>query len=497
MCRIPLAEPTGTKNPPGRSQSPHNSEETGESRRSEGGQEGGFVTARPKKPKPVTVPFAAKRAGDTQALFPFGEPVARWAWVESDVWTDRMLAALDQGVKGGRWHSLIDKVYSPKNLRAAWREVARNKGAAGVDHVTIEMFATNLDDSLERIGRQLRTGDYSPQAVRRTWIPKPGSSEERPLGIPTVRDRVVQTALKHVLEPIFEKEFADHSYGFRPGRSCHDALARVEQLLEAGYTHVVDADLKGYFDTIDHDILMERIEEHVSDSRVLALLRSLLSQGILDDGVLTQPEAGSPQGSVISPLLSNLYLNPLDHLLASSGYEMVRYADDFVVLCRSETEAHAALELIRSWTDAARLTLHPEKTRITTAASGFDFLGYHFERGYRWPREKSLKKLHATVKAETKRTNGTSLHTIISTINPILRGWYEYYKYSHWTTFAGVDKRVRGRLRSILRKRQKKKGRAKGRDNQRWPPALFESLELFSLERTHLHFSQPALAVNY
>lgn len=485
------------RNSPGRSQSPRSREETGESRRSKGGQEGGGVKDKRTKIKPATVPFAAKQAGETQALFPFGELVARWAWVEPSVWSDRMLTALDVGVKGQKWFSLIDKVYAEKNLQAAFREVARNQGAAGVDHVTIEMFEKRLDENLETLSRALWSGDYSPHAVRRTWIPKPGSNEERPLGIPTVRDRVVQNALRHVLEPIFEKEFAPHSFGFRPGRGCHDALARVEQLLEDGYTHVVDADLKGYFDTIDHDILMERIEDRVSDGRVLSLVRTLLGQGILDDGVLTLPEAGSPQGSVLSPLLSNIYLNPLDHLLADAGYAMVRYADDFVVLCRSAAEADAALDLIREWTASARLTLHPVKTQVVTAESGFDFLGYHFERGYRWPREKSLQNLRARLRPELKRTNGTSLKTIISRINPVLRGWYEYFKYSHWTTFRSVDGWVRGRLRSILRKRAKKKGRGRGSDHQRWLISYFDSLELFSVEWSQMEFSQSARAVNH
>lgn len=200
------------------------------------------------KDKPATVPFAAKQAGEVQRQFRFGEEHSRWSWTESSVWTDRMLTALENGVKGGKWFSLIDKVYSPANLRASSQEVARNKGAAGVDHVTIDMFNKQLDHNLDELSETLRTGQYVPQAVRRTWIPKPGSTEKRPLGIPTVRDRVVQRALLHVLEPIFERDFAEHSYGFRPGRGCLDALQRVESLLAAGYTHVVDADLKGYFD---------------------------------------------------------------------------------------------------------------------------------------------------------------------------------------------------------------------------------------------------------
>jgi len=447
-----------------------------------------------KKPRPATVPFRAKQAGETQTQFPFGEENSRWDWVEPSIWTDRMLTALENGVKGGRWFSLIDKVYSPSNLESAAMEVAQNGGAAGVDRVTIEMFVDHKQANLTRLSDALRTGTYVPQAVRRTWIPKPGSNEQRPLGVPTVSDRVIQNALRHVLEPIFERDFAEHSYGFRPGRSCIDALARVEALMEAGYTHVLDADLKGYFDTIDHGILMERIEEKVSDGRVLDLIRQLLQQGILEDGQMWTPEAGSPQGSVLSPLLSNIYLNPLDHLLAEHGFAMVRYADDFVVLCRSRSEANAALELIRSWVDEAHLTLHPTKTRIVDATSaGFDFLGYHFERGYRWPREKSLKKLKDTIRQKTKRTRGASLQRIVADLNRTLPGWFGYFQYSHWTTFRPLDGWIRMRLRSILRRHQKKRGRGRGSDHQRWPNAYFAELGLFSLEAAHVSVSQSAL----
>ena len=452
------------------------------------------MKSKTKKPKPATVPFAAKQAGEAQVQFPFGEENSRWAWVESSIWTDRMLTALENGVKGGKWFSLIDKVYSPSNLDSAATEVARNGGAAGVDHVTIEMFMDRKEANLAGLSKALQTGRYAPQAVRRTWIPKPGTKERRPLGVPTVRDRVVQNALRHVLEPIFERDFAEQSYGFRPRRSCIDALAQVEALLEAGYTHVVDADLKGYFDTIDHDLLMEQIEEKVSDGRVLDLLRQLLKQGIFEDGHTWTPEEGSPQGSVLSPLLSNVYLNPLDHLLANRGFAMVRYADDFVVLCRSRTEAEDALELIRSWVDEARLTLHPTKTCIVDASSeGFDFLGYHFERGYRWPRKKSLKKLKDTVRQKTKRTRGASLKMIVADLNRTLPGWFGYFQYSHWTTFRDLDAWIRMRLRSILRKHQKKRGRGRGSDHQRWPNAYFAELGLFSLERAHDTVSQSAL----
>lgn len=310
-----------------------------------------------------------------------GEIRARWAWVEPSVWTERMLTALEAGVKGGKWFSLMDKVYALANLRAAFAEVKANQGAAGVDHQTVEMFERHLDENLEKLSRSLKDGSYRPQAIRRVWIPKPGSTEQRPLGIPTVRDRVVQAALRHVLEPIFEREFAEQSYGFRPNRGCKDALRRVDQLLKAGYTWVVDADLKSYFDTIPHDQLMERVEEKVSDGRVLELLRAYLTQKVLETAKSWTPEEGTPQGAVISPLLSNLYLNPLDQQMEKQGSQMVRYADDFVILCQSQAEAEAILGQLQQWTQPAGLRLHPAKTRIVEATQrgGFDFLGYHFE----------------------------------------------------------------------------------------------------------------------
>lgn len=442
--------------------------------------------------KLAPVPFAAKQARKVQQQFDFGEENTRWSWTEASVWTDRMLTALENGVQGGKWFSLIDKVYSPANLRSAFKEVARNDGAAGVDHVTIEMFQKGLDQEIDRLSVALKTETYQPQSVRRTWIDKAGSTEKRPLGIPTVRDRTAQNALRHVIEPIFERDFAEHSYGFRPGRGCHDALSRVEQLLDAGYHYVVDADLKGYFDSINHDILMSRIETKIADGRVLHLIRQLLTQEIFEDMATWTPEMGCPQGSVLSPLLSNIYLDPLDHLLQEHGYEMVRYADDFVVLCRTREAAESALALVQTWTTEVKLTLHPVKTQLVNAnESGFDFLGYHFERGYRWPRSKSLQKLKDTIRAKTQRSNGHSLSDIIADLNRTLEGWFGYFKHSHGTTFPPLDKWLRMRLRSILRKRQHKRGRGRGSDHQRWPNIFFVRQGLFSLETAYCLLSQP------
>jgi len=395
-----------------------------------------------------------------------------------------MLTALEQGVKGGKWFSLMDKVYAVRNLEAAFTKVRRNRGSAGVDHQTVEAFEMRREENLARLHAMLKEGQYAPQSVKRTWIPKPGSAEKRPLGIPTVRDRVAQTALRNVLEPIFEREFAEHSYGFRPGRGCKDALRRVAHLLERGHPYVVDADLKSYFDTIPHERLLERVEERVSDGRVLELVRAYLEQGVLDGLERWTPENGTPQGAVISPLLSNIYLNPLDHLMTEQGAEMIRYADDFVLLCGTRNEAEETLERVKRWVEEQGLTLHPDKTRIVDAREpgGFDFLGYHFERGMKWPRRKSMRKLRDSIRAKTRRANGHSLPCIISQINPILRGWFEYFKHGHWNAFPGVDGWVRMRLRSILRKRAHGRGRGRGSDHQRWPNAHFADLGLFSLQ---------------
>ncbi len=415
-----------------------------------------------------------------------GEVLARWGWTERAVWTDRMLEVLDKGIEGGKWFRLWDKVFAERNLSAACRKVAANKGAAGVDHVTVGQFARREADEVPELSRQLREGNYRPQAVRRVHIPKPGSTETRPLGIPTVRDRVVQAAVVNVVEPIFERDFAEHSYGFRPGRGCKDALRRVDGLLKAGCCHVVDADLKSYFDTIPHDLLMKRLEERIADGRVLSLIASFLKAGILDGTDEWTPEAGAPQGAVLSPLLSNVYLDPLDHLVDKAGFEMVRYADDFVILCRTADEAEAALELVRQWVADNGLVLHPTKTRIVDARTdGFDFLGYRFAKHRRFPRDKSLRKFRDVVRAKTKRTRGDSLLCIVSDLNRTLRGWFEYFKHSHRTVFRSVDGWVRRRLRSLLRKRKHRRGISRGADHQRWPIAYFAEQGLFSLETAH------------
>lgn len=420
-------------------------------------------------------PEVAKQAAEIQC---------RWPWVEPTVWNARMLTALEKGVKGGKWFSLIDKVYAQPNLRAAFAKVKANAGAAGMDRQTIEMFENHLEANLEKLSTELREGSYRPQPVRRQWIPKPGKAgEKRPLGIPTVRDRVAQGAVRNVIEPIYEKDFAAQSYGFRPGRGTKDALRRVSELLGKGHTWVVDADLRSYFDTIPQQGLLERVRQKVSDGRVLGLIQAYLEQPILDELAQWKPESGTPQGAVLSPMLSNIYLDPLDHQMAAEGYEMVRYADDFVVLCRSEGEAQRALERVRQWVEEMGLELHPEKTRIADATGdeGFVFLGYHFKLGMRFPSAKSVGKLRETVRGKTRRTEGMSLSLVIENVNRTMRGWFEYFQHAHENCFPRIDGWVRMRLRSILRKRRGRKGRGRGRDHQRWPNAYFAQHGLFSM----------------
>jgi RNA-directed DNA polymerase len=443
-------------------------------------QEGGCVRINLNERDPVRVSEETKQTGETRPT--------EWDWVERSVWTERMLEALEKGVKGGVWFSLIDKVYRPTTLYAGWLKVKARKGKAGSDRQSIEDFERNLEANLDSLHRELTEGSYRPRPIWRKYIDKPGSKEKRPLGIPCVRDRVVQATLCLVLEPIFENEFATQSYGFRPRRGCKDALREVDRLLKDGYVHVVDADLKAYFDSIPHDRLMNEVRKYVADSRVLELLETFLKQDILEGLTLWSPEQGTPQGAVISPLLANLYLHSVDVAMTHAGFHMVRYADDFVILCLSRQGAEAALAKVHELVAAKGLTLHPEKTRLVDVrvrGVGFDFLGYHFERRTRWPRKKSRKKLKDTIRDKTRRSNGHSLSAIIADVNVTLRGWFEYFKHSNRRSFPPLDGWIRRRLRSILRTRAKSKGISRGYDNIRWPKRFFRDHGFFSLEDAH------------
>jgi RNA-directed DNA polymerase len=438
----------------------------------------------------LKLPGVSRESGSKQGR----EVPPEWEWTEASVWTERMLATLERGVKGGKWYSLMDKVWKMENLQSAAERVARNGGAAGVDGQKAETYLLEGWKRLEQVQERIKTGQYQPQPVRRVWIPKLGSKELRPLGVPVVECRVVQTAMRNVIEPIFERIFAEHSYGFRPGRGAKDALRRVDQLLKAGKVWVVDADLKGYFDSIPQDKLLAAVGEQIADGPLLELIERFLKQGVMESGKGWQPtEKGTPQGAVISPLLANIYLNPLDHLMAQRGREMTRYADDFVILCESEAEARKTLEEVRQWVEQAGLTLHPTKTRIIDARQkgGFDFLGYHFERGLRWPRQKSLEKLKETIRKKTGRSRPGPMREIIAEVNRTLRGWFEYFKHSVKGEFEPLDQWIRGRLRAVERKRHKLQGRARGRDHQRWNNDYFTLLGLISLASARKQVSRP------
>jgi RNA-directed DNA polymerase len=406
------------------------------------------------------------------------------SWVESQVWTDRMVSALVNGVKGGRWFSLIDKVFAPATLALAYEKVASKGGAAGVDGQSLERFAARSEIYLAELSTELREGRYRPQPVRRVEIPK-GDGGLRPLGIPAVKDRIAQAAMKLVIEPIFEAQFLEGSYGFRPGRGCHDALREVDRLIKEGFTHVVDADLANCFGSIPHEPLLQRVGERISDGRILVLLRGWLEADILAGMERWTPTAGTPQGAVISPLLANVYLHPLDEHMAALGYRMARYADDFVVLCRSREEAEAALAEIRHWVEANGLVLHPNKTRIGDCrlpGEGFEFLGYRFEAGRRFVRKTSLNRLKDSIRVRTRRTRGASLERIVASLNPLLRGWFGYFKHAHPTEFVSLDGFIRRRLRALLRKQDKRPGFGRcPLDHQRWPNAFFAQAGLFAL----------------
>lgn len=412
------------------------------------------------------------------------EVPAHWAWTEAAVWTERMLATLERGIKGGKWFSLIDKVWKTENLQRAVEKVCKGKSPNKPDGRRCRQYEQQSAKRLPHLQKSLKEGTYQPKPAQRAWIPKAGSKEMRPLGIPPVENRVVEMAVRNVIEPIFEHTFAQHSYGFRPGRGAKDALRRVNQLLREGKTWVVDADLKGYFDSIPQDKLLTSIQEHIADGQLLELIGKFLKQGVMESGKGWSPtEQGTPQGAVISPLLANIYLNPLDHLMAQQGWQMVRYADDFVVLCEAQEQALEALETIRRWVEQAGLTLHPTKTRVVDATQpgGFDFLGYHFERGWKWPRKKSLDKFKDAIREKTQRLRSGSMSEIIGEINPCIRGWGEYFKHSVANVLINMDKWIRGRLRTITHRRHKGQGRAKGRSHQRWPNAYFAELGLISL----------------
>jgi len=440
------------------------------------------VKTRSKELQPALVFEETKQVGDIRSL---------WPWVEPSIWTSRMLTTLGNGVRGGKWYSLGDKAFSVKALNASFDKVKANKGSCGVDGWTVERFDSVRDENLDRMHSELMAGTYRSSAVKRLWIPKPGTKEKRPLGIPTVRDRTVQTAIKLAVEPIFEKEFRDSSFGFRPGRSCKQALSRVRTALRSGKQFVVDADFRKFFDTIPHEVIMGGLETKISDGKILSVVRAYLAQGVMEGGIILpegdeEPEVGTPQGSPLSPLLANIALHGLDVLMEDSGYEIVRYADDFVVLCETRELAEQALEAVGGWAETTGLALHPEKTRIVDHGSGesFEFLGFEFRKDTFFPRKKSLSNIRGKIRDKTPRCSGKSLKAIIAALNPVLKGWFVYFRPSPKHVFRDMDGYARRRLRSLLDHRQGIRSTHPGRESsKRWPSAFLAEQGLYSMEK--------------
>ena len=348
-------------------------------------------------------------------------------------------------------HSLIDKVYKRKNLEMAWERVNANRGSGGIDGQTLEGFAEQLDKNLDRLQSELKEGTYRPQPVRQVQIPKMGKPGEfRGLGIPTIYDRVCQQALLNRLQPIFEPVFDDANYGYRQGRSTKDALRKVWKEIDSGSEWIVDADLKDFFGSVDHEKLLTLVAQQIADGGVLRLIEAMLKAGSYGKGRLFPTERGTPQGGVASPLLSNILLTPFDREMRRKGYQLTRYADDWVVTCKSAAEARAAIDAAGRILKQLGVELHPQKTRIVHVRYGFEFLGYKIKRGkglylpanrirsqarsgglYGYPREKSIRRFKDQVRQRTKRRVPLATEQLIEALNPLLRGWGEYYKRAH------------------------------------------------------------------
>jgi group II intron reverse transcriptase/maturase len=384
-----------------------------------------------------------------------------------------------------KWYSLYDKVYAVANLERAWEKVRSNRGSGGIDRQTIASFERNKEQELRELHRLLREKRYRPHALRRVYIPK-ANGEQRPLGIPTIRDRVVQQALLNILEPIFEPLFHGHSYGFRPQRDSHQAIEQVQKALREGKEWIVDVDIRKYFDTVNHELLLDAVNKEISDGSVLRLLRMFLESGVLEHGVRMETEEGTPQGGVISPLLANIYLNRFDWEMAKAGYEVIRYADDFVVLCATQDEAQQAYEGVKNIIEGQlHLQLHPEKTRIVHHKEGtFDFVGFLVHRRYLWPRTKSLDKFTGRVRILTRRQQPKNVQEVIRDLNYAIRGFGNYFRVADVKgLFGELDGWIRMRLRCFMEKK-----RAVKHQNYRITNDHLASLGLVSLSKLKVEY---------
>lgn len=360
-------------------------------------------------------------------------------------------------MKRRKWYSLIDKVYKLPNLLESWYEVKENKGAPGVDRQSLEEFERNLNQNLKELHRLLKEKRYKPSPVRGVLIPKPNSGKLRPLGIPTVRDRVVQQAIKRVIEPIFEAKFKEVSYGYRPNRRAHQAIQKCKEYIDSGYRWIVDADITSFFDTVNHKLLMKALNEEIADGTLLDLIERFLSSCVMKDGRLDATYEGVPQGGVISPLLANIYLHYFDEVMAERGYRLVRYCDDFVIFTKLKRKAERALQVSREMLeDKLKLTLHPQKTRIVHSFyDGFEFLGCLFKSGYIRPKDQGINSFKDKVRYITRRQQPKKLKTVVEGLNPVIRGWGNYFRCGDVKKrYQGLDGWIRMRLRSFLEKKK-------------------------------------------
>jgi RNA-directed DNA polymerase len=372
-----------------------------------------------------------------------------------------------------KYHSLRDKVFSLKNLYAAFKHVKKNKGKAGLDRVSIKQFESNLDVNIMSIHQELKTAIYNPAPVLRVYIPK-GRHDKRPLGIPIVKDRIAQQAFRQIIEPIFEKGFSDNSFGFRPDRCCHDAIKRLEHYKQEGYTSVLDADIMAFYDTIPHKLIMDSLREKIADGWVLNSIENMLKAGVMEDGIVHETNKGAPQGGVISPLLANLIGDIIDKELEKVGYKFVRYADDFVVMTKTKDELPAALSYVKEIIEGKLgMKLSEDKTKLTNFKRGFRFLGYDFKGKYKGISTKSLDKLKDNIRDITRRTQGVNLQAVVDTLNPVIRGHVNYFRLGNvQKVYRSLDCWVRMRLRCF------KFSRKWRTDNKRLPVHRFFKMGL-------------------